>query len=164
MHTFWEFYLKILVKVQLTFKYKSMCILAKLEAPEIWTSIHLDGTRNAIVCLFLYIMVWTIGILFNLVIFFQVFVARPHNRSHRIHSCLPCHDEGNCLSYKIKKCRKTRNFMYKTYMYGELSTNCHHFDYRPLVVARFQKAVNFLNQSGWFHSNFHWFISIINTI
>ena len=29
--------------------------------------------------------------------------------------------------------------MYKTY--GELSTTCHHFEYRPLEIARFQRAV-----------------------
>ena len=29
--------------------------------------------------------------------------------------------------------------MYKTY--GEFSTTCHHFDYCPVVIARFQKAI-----------------------
>ena len=32
--------------------------------------------------------------------------------------------------------------MYKTY--GELSTTCHQFDYRTLAIARFQKAVTFV--------------------
>ena len=45
--------------------------------------------------------------------------------------------EGNCLGQVEKQeisCTKT---------YGELSTACHHFDYRPLVIARFQKAVSY---------------------
>ena len=48
--------------------------------------------------------------------------------------------EGNCLSHQ--KSGKTWNFMYKTY--GELSTTCHHFEYRPLEIAIFQRAVTSL--------------------
>ena len=42
------------------------------------------------------------------------------------------------VTRKVEK----RNFMYKTY--GELSTTCHHFEYRPLEIARFQRAVTSL--------------------
>ena len=55
--------------------------------------------------------------------------------------------EGNCLSHQ--KSGKTLNFMYNTY--GELSTTCHHFEYRPLEIARFQRAVTSLF-FAWFCS------------
>ena len=79
----------------------------------------------------------------------------------RIHPCLSYLDfrEGNCLSHQ--KSGKTWNFMYKTY--GELSTTFHHFEYRPLEIARFQRAVTSLF-FAWFCSNFHWLFSIINTL
>ena len=63
-----------------------------------------------------------------------VFMARPQNMLHRIHSCLSYLDfrEGNCLSHK--KSAKTRNFMYNTY--GELSTICHPFDVICALVIK----------------------------
>ena len=78
----------------------------------------------------------------------------------RIHPCLSYLDfrEGNCLSHQ--KSGKTWNFMYKTY--GELSTTCHHLEYRPLEIVRFQRAVTSLF-FAWFCSNFHWLFSLMNT-
>ena len=35
---------------------------------------------------------------------------------------------------------KNKNFHIVPNIYGELSTTYHHFDYHPLVIARFQKA------------------------
>ena len=88
-------------------------------------------------------------------------MARLHNMPCRIHPCLSYLDfrEGNCLGHQ--KSGKTWNFMYKTY--GELSTTCHHFEYRPLEIARFQRAVTSLF-FAWFCSNVHWLFSIMNTL
>ena len=87
--------------------------------------------------------------------------TRLHNMPWRIHSCLSYLDfrEGNCLSHKTNFVEEQEiSYMYKTY--GELSTTCHHFDYRPLVIARFQRDEISLVFAR-FCSNFHWLYSII---
>ena len=57
---------------------------------------------------------------------------------------LACHiliSEKKIVSV-MTQVEKHEYVMYKTY--GELSTTCHHFEYRPLVIARFQRAVTSL--------------------
>ena len=95
---------------------------------QLWTTLHSFCTQNFILLKFSFETC--------------VFMVRLHNMPCRIHPCLSYLDfrEGNCLSHKTRG--KTWNFMYKTY--GELSTTCHHFEYRPLVIARFQSAVTSL--------------------
>ena len=113
----------------------------------VWTTLHSFCTQNFI--------------LFKFSFDTCVFMARLHNMPCRIHPCLSYFDfrQGNCLSHKTSG--KTWNFMYKTY--GELSTTCHHFEYRPLVIAKFQRAVTSLFFT-WFCSNFHWLFSIMNSL
>ena len=52
--------------------------------------------------------------------------------------------EGNCLSHKTSG--KKEKDVYKTY--GEVSTTCHHFDYRPLVIDRFTNIFKFMDVSS----------------
>ena len=80
-----------------------------------------------------------------------VFMARPHNVSHRTHSWLAYHDfrDENCLTLKKNKKQEISCTKHN----GELSTTY-------LVIARFQKAVTSLF-FGRFCLNFHWFISTI---
>ena len=112
---------------------------------QLWTTLHSFCTQSFI--------------LFRFSFDTCVFMARLHDMPCRIHPCLSYLDfrEGNCLSHDTSG--KTWNFIVQN-IYGELSTTCHHFKYRPLVIARFQRAVTSLF-FAWFCSNFHWLFSIM---
>ena len=79
-----------------------------------------------------------------------VFMAQPGNMSYRRYSCYSISwYERRKLSQSQDKW-KNKKFHVQNIMEnfgdGELygSTTCHYFDYRPLVIARFQKAVTSL--------------------
>ena len=73
-------------------------------------------------------------------------MARLHNMPCRIHPCLSCIlivKEFEIVSV-TRKVEKTMKFAISGKTYGELSTTCHHFEYRPLYIARCSKSSNFL--------------------
>ena len=112
---------------------------------KLWTTLHSIYTQNFFI--------------FKISSDLFVFMTRLYYMSCRIHLCLSYFDfrKANCLESQEKNKNKG-NFMQNIHVYGELSTTFLNFVYRPLVIARFQKAVTSLSCDE-ICSNFRWVIN-----
>ena len=98
---------------------------------QLWTTLHSFCTHNLILFKYYFLSI-------------RVF-SWPDFKIYHVEYILACYiliSEKEIVS--VTRQVENMKFMYKTLWRVLLFTTCHHFEYRPLVIAKFQRAVTSL--------------------